>query len=372
MLNISLKHLFLNNSRGIKALLALTFAVLFSINLNCGKRKPPLPPIEQVEQRATIEGFQRGNQVRLSWNLPARNAPDSSISNISRVDVYRLTEPLESTLTLSEEEFLSRSTLIASLPIADGDFGLKKFNYSDTLEFTGQSARLRYAVRFVNSAGQKASFSNFLLVEPLNKVAQAPGNLSVKNSESAVQLEWTTPQTNVDGTTPVNLIGYNVYRSTSADATAKLINQTPVSRNAYSDKTFEFETTYFYFVRSVSLGSDGNPVESLESNIEKVFAVDTFAPSAPTGITVAAAPNNLSVFFAANPERDVAGYRLYRSQDRTAPMSQWENLTAELLTTNTFQDKKIESGKTYYYYLIAVDKSGNQSQPSEIFYETAP
>src|SRR5689334_23566824 len=89
----------------------LTLALLMS--LSCGKRKPPLPPRERVAQRVEIDGFQRGNQVLLSWKMPARNAPVNSLLHISRVDIYRLAEPANAPLVLSEEEFASRSVQIA-------------------------------------------------------------------------------------------------------------------------------------------------------------------------------------------------------------------------------------------------------------------
>ena len=148
-----------------KAPLAL-LAVVLLMSLSCGKRKPPLPPKERVAQRVEISGFQRGNQVILSWKMPARNAPEGNTLHINRADIYRLAEPLTSPQGLSEGEFASRSTLIATLDIGDDDFAMKTLSYADTLQFAGQAARLRYAIRFVNSSGQKAAFSNFFLLEP--------------------------------------------------------------------------------------------------------------------------------------------------------------------------------------------------------------
>src|SRR5688572_11679113 len=153
---------------------------LFSIipSSGCGKRGAPVPPRERVLQRVEISGYQRGNQVVLSWQMPARNAPKGNTLNISRADIYRLAEPANSPLRLSEEEFANRSTLIAALTITDADFGLKTITHRDTLQFAGQAARLRYAIRFVNNSGQKAGFSNALLIEPTSKVASAPTSLS--------------------------------------------------------------------------------------------------------------------------------------------------------------------------------------------------
>lgn len=354
-----------------KAPLALLALVVLS-GYGCGKRGVPLPPEERVQQRAEITAFQRGNQVVLSWKMAARNASAGSVLHIASVDIFRLAEPLTSPQTLSEEEFASRSVVIASMPITDADFGLKTISYRDTLQFAGQPVRLRYAVRYVNASGQRAAFSNFFLLEPAARVANAPTSLSTSVAQEAVTLAWAAPTQNVDGTTPVNVIGYNVYRSPSAKEAGKLINPSPVGQATFADRTFEFAKEYFYFVRAVSVGTGGEPVESLESPIVSVRPVDTFAPSPPASITIAATPTTISLFFPPNPEADVVGYRVYRTLDHDKAKAEWEQLTKDLLTANTFIDNRVESGKTYHYYLTATDKFGNVSSPSEVVNETVP
>jgi len=224
----------------------------------------------------------------------------------------------------------------------------------------------------VNASGQKAAFSNSLLIEPASKIAAAPGQLAATPSQEAIHLTWQPPATNIDQTSPPSILGYNVYHSTSMTQAAKLLNKTPVTTVGFDDEFFEFNKDYYYFVRAVSVGTQVEPVESAESNVLKFKAVDTFAPSPPSAITVAAAPGTISIFFAVNPEKDVAGYRIYRSEDRSLPLDKWTPLTPELLKKNTLQDSRVESGKTYYYYLTATDTAGNTSLPSEIVSETVP
>src|SRR5215813_4597450 len=318
------------NSKAPIALLA--FALL--ISLSCGKRRPPLPPNERVPQRVELSGIQRGSNVVLSWKMPARNAAKGSVLNISRADIYRLAEPANSPLVLSEEEFASRSILIATVPITDADFALKTITYRDKLQFAGQAARLRYSVRLANASGQKAAFSNFLLVEPVARIAAPPTSLSAHFSQDAIKLSWTAPTENVDKTTPPNVLGYYVYRSTSENEPAKLLTKTPVTGVTYSDEFFEFGKQYYYFVRTVSASTEAVPIESDESNIVSLKATDTFPPSAPAAITLAAGQNVISIFFAVNPEKDIAGYKIYRSTDPNLPKEQWELLTQTLLKAN--------------------------------------
>jgi len=346
--------------------------LLALVAVGCGKRAAPIPPKERVPQRAEIAGFQRGNQVILSWKMPMHNAPKGSVLNISRADIYRLTEPVSSPLQLSDEEFANRSNLIAALALTDADFGAKVLNFKDALEFAGQAARLRYAIRFVNASGQKAAFSNVLLIEPTSKVAGPPTSLSAEASNEAIKLTWAKPAANIDASTPSSVLGYNVYRSASDKQPGQLLNKTPVTSTEFEDKFFDFGKDYYYFVRAVSVGTASEPIEGSESNVVKFKAIDTFAPQPPSAITVAAAPGAISIFFAVNVETDVAGYRIYRSTDRALPLAQWTQLTTDLLKTNTFQDTRVETGKVYYYYLTATDKFGNVSGRSEIVSETVP
>ena len=359
--------------------LQITFLLALSLSLGaaCGKRRPPQPPTERVQQRTeSLSGIQRGNQVILSWPAPRRNAPDPSVQSIRRIDVYRLAEKPRAPLALTEDEFAARSTLIGSVTYEQIKSSGDTLTYTDNLELAGEPTRLRYAVRYVNAAGQRAAFSNFLLLEPAARIAKPPTLIATGKeiSEDAITISWEPPPANIDGSTPVNLLGYNVYRVAEAESEVSPapINSALVAGTRYVDQNFKFGETYRYIVRSVSLGTEGGQVESLNSNSISVSPKDIFKPSAPASITVAAAPGRLSIFFPANPEADVAGYNIYRSTDPDLPRSEWTKLNGALLTRTTFQDERVESGKRYYYYLTAVDEAGNVSAESEVVSEVVP
>ena len=344
----------------------------------CGKRRPPLPPVERVQQRTELlSGAQQGNEVILSWPSPQRNAPDSSVQSIRRIDVYRLAEKPGAPLALTEDEFAARSTLVGSVTYEQIQTAGDTLTYRDALELAGQPTRLRYALRYVNASGQRAAFSNFLTIEPAARIAQAPTlGAEPKLTEDAITLTWQPPAANIDGSTPVNLLGYNVYRmdESQSEPSQVPINSALVSETEYADKHFQFGNNYRYIVRSVSLGTGGGQVESLNSNAVAVAARDTFPPAQPERPSIAPDPSfgRLAIFFAPNKEPDLAGYDLYRSTDPNVPKERWTKLNQSLLTRTTYQDERVESGKTYYYYLRAVDQSGNVSPPSEVTSERVP
>lgn len=319
--------------------------------------------------------MQRGNQVILSWPAPRRNASDGSVQSIRRIDVYRLAEKPRAPLALTEEEFATRSTLIGSVTYDQIKTASDFLTYTDTLELAGEPARLRYAVRYVNAAGQRAAFSNFLLLEPAARIAHPPTIIVTGKEvgEDTITITWQPPTANIDGSTPVNLLGYNIYRVAEPESEiTQPLNDALISGTQYQDRNFKFGDSYRYVLRSVSLGTEGGQVESLNSNSISVSPSDTFPPSAPTSITVAAAPGRLSIFFPANPEGDIAGYNIYRSTDPDLPKDKWTQLNQGLLTRTSFQDERVESGKRYYYYLTAVDHAGNVSPLSEVVSETVP
>jgi len=60
-------------------------------------------------------------------------------------------------------------------------------------------------------------------------------------------------------------------------------------------------------------------------------------------------------------ESDLAGYRVYRSQQDG---ERGVLLTPDLLPSPTYRDNSVQSGQRYWYTVTAVDRSGNESAPS--------
>lgn len=328
----------------LKAKLALITLALFI--LACGKRTPPTPP---TRQNLLLSGYQKGSSIIISWQNKAEKA-----------EVYRLVESIDSPSNLTEEDFRNRSSLIAVLR--------DSLTFEDKLLFTGQPVRIHYAVRLAVQG--RLIRSTIFSIEPLVKVPLPPKSLVASVSQDKIVLRWSPPSGNIDGSKPVNLIGYNVYRVEGQDF--KQLNRLPLQQEYFEDYFFEFERSYEYFVRSIAVNEEGELVESDDSDSVQLIPKDTFPPSPPEALTAAASPDSISIFFAVSRDKDVIGYVVFRSEDPSLPLEQWQRLTSDLLTTNTFQDNRVESGKTYFYYVKAVDKFGNISPPSEIVNEMVP
>jgi hypothetical protein len=234
------------------------------------------------------------------------------------------------------------------------------------------NVRLRYAVRYVNKRDQAAQFSNTVAIEPAPGVAQPPAGLAAESpSQDVVTLSWSPPDANVDGTRPASIVGYNLYRRPAKRSTfGSPINEDPVTEASFVDKEFQYGQQYVYMVRVLSQGPDGL-IESAESESITFTPLDTFAPSAPDPVTVASANGIISVFWPSAPERDVAGYNLYRAEQEDATDSQWVKLNDQLLKTLTYRDERVVLDRKYFYRVTAVDIHGNQSAPTKVISEIA-
>jgi fibronectin type 3 domain-containing protein len=87
--------------------------------------------------------------------------------------------------------------------------------------------------------------------------AQAPSD----TVHHQVDLSWEAP-----ATSPVEIIGYHVYRAPAGGSAYQLLNTSPAVETVYLDTTVQSGLSYNYFVTSV----DGSGVESGASNTVSV------------------------------------------------------------------------------------------------------
>ena len=72
---------------------------------------------------------------------------------------------------------------------------------------------------------------------------------------------------------------------------------------------------------------------------------------------------HLELSWAINPETDIAGYNVYRSDQADNLRNR---LNTELLRTPAFRDMNVLPGHRYFYSVTAVDHAGNESPSSAV------
>lgn len=335
----------------------------------CAKTGEPHPPAVLVPKPAAdLVARQYSDQVLLAFSMPAQNTDGSPVDVLGSIEIWRRTdERTNKAFALTDPEFLKGAEKIQSIA-ADKISAFqrdKMILIRDDLAFADRSSiyskEFRYAVRFVNRKRQSAGLSNQSIVAPV-PIPPPPRNLSAEVTQDFIRLKWAAPAENMDGSVPPRIAGYNIYRTEDPkNFPAAPLNHDLVSKPEFEDRDFVFDKTYYYSVSIV--GSRENPYgESLASAALALLPRDTFPPGAPQNLNGVAAGPAVLLLWAAPPERDVAGYRVYRREDgETAPRL----LQQELVKALSYRDEKVQQSRKYSYRVTAVDTYGNEGPAAE-------
>jgi fibronectin type 3 domain-containing protein len=113
-------------------------------------------------------------------------------------------------------------------------------------------------------------------------------------------------------------------------------------------------------------------VEGNDSPRVRVVAHDIFPPSVPSGLQAVYSGEGqkpfIDLIWAPVPSADLAGYNVYRSEGEAAPIK----MNSDLVKTPSYRDMAVSAGKTYTYFVSAVDARNNESQKSEAASEAVP
>ena len=171
----------------------------------------------------------------------------------------------------------------------------------------------------------------------------------------------------VKPTAPVAPIAPNASASAPSGATADKpaaptapLNSALLTTPVFTDPRVEFGAERCYEVRRVEMAGTV-AIESAPSGPTCVKLVDTFAPAAPRMLQSVASGTTVNLIWEANSETDLAGYMVLRGE---APGDKLAPLTKTPMTDASYTDSTVRRERTYVYEVIAVDKAGNQSAPS--------
>jgi hypothetical protein len=155
-------------------------------------------------------------------------------------------------------------------------------------------------------------------------------------------------------------VGAPAGKPAAATAPILPLNAKLLTTAGFDDPRVEFGTERCYVVRRVEMVGP-IAIESAPSPPACVTPIDKFPPAAPKAVTSVASGTAVSLIWDANAEADLAGYLILRAEgpdDKLAP------LTASPITDASYVDTSVRRNRTYVYEVVAVDKVGNQSAPS--------
>ncbi|HTZ73864.1 MAG TPA: hypothetical protein VMB47_08085 [Candidatus Aquilonibacter sp.] len=384
--------------------------VLFAMLAGCAspgepvERKPALPVAI-----SDLAAGQSGNDVVLTCSVPKETVDHSTLGEPPSFEVYRAIHPVPP-VTSSAPAAAPQLALLVTIPAAlvPSYITGNHFRYVDSLtagDFLSshQQSVASYMVRTSVSDDKESADSNRVNLD----IYPAPlpiTDLHAEGVRSAIVLHWTAPGTDLTGDVPA-IGGYHVFRANAptpptvtatnalntptagvepnqsaaaaAGASASSTSETPqltsplveigdADTTEYRDTDVQKDKTYVYSVRS-TIQADGKPLESADSNLATVTLRDVYPPSAPTQLLATpvpsegSAPAHVDLSWGINPETDLAGYNVYRSEEASVPGTR---INERLLPTPAFSDMNGVPGRSYYYTVTAVDRTGNESGPS--------
>jgi len=368
--------------RELARLASFAFRVLtlvFLFGSGCGAPGEPTPPSPPIPAAVTdLSAQQAGDGVQLTFTLPAKTVSGDRLTAPPAVEFVRGASKPDG--SPDRKSFRIVYTIPGSLVdnyVANGRLKfIDPIAPSETRLHPGSP--LVYVVRTRASKKRASADSNSISVRVF-PVPEAIAHVEAHVTESAIELSWPAA-TRTSGGDPLSaLTGYRVYRGeldpSSVEAASNDISKAkwkspltllaPSDDTSYHDTLFDFGKTYAYVVRSV-VHAEGNALESSDSVPVIVAARDTFPPATPQDLVAAVLPGAsagsvlVDLSWSINLETDLAGYRVYRSEQQD---TRGALITPDLLLAPAYRDTSVEPGHRYWYSVTAVDRAGNESEP---------
>jgi hypothetical protein len=360
------------------------FCVLATALLaGCGAPGIPIPPSLELAKPVTdLRAVRKGDKVYLAWSIPIETTERRAIRHPG---VTRICRTLGETITQcgtpagenppsSPTQGKPRASKKNASPIPRLTAG-----YTDTLPATFQNHagdQVTYAIEVLNTSERSGGLSNPVQV-PAAPALPPPANFRSEVTSEGVVLNWAEVQA------PSEIPGlrhlYRIYRREKGIEKNTLAGEIPLDNPPslqFIDRTFEWEQTYSYRATVVTvIAREGKPdlqVEGEETPTITVFAHDVFPPAVPAGLQAVFSGAGQAPFvdlvWAPDTEADLAGYNIFRREDGGQPMK----INSDPIKAPSYRDAGVQSGKTYFYSVSAVDVRGNESARSEEANEAVP
>lgn len=364
---------------------SLAAAIVLALLLpGCASPGAPVTRESNKPQAVTdLSASQMGDSIVLSFTLPTETVRGVALTEKPAVQIYRALESVPTNSPKNEKPRLLVTIPPQMLDRYEQNGRIvfpQALTPEDLAAHSGMEAVYEVRTRIGRSSSAPSNpFRMTILAAP-----QPIVDLRAQIVDGAVELAWSAPQIPPTGSEKPS-IEYEVYRSeisansktqsspeqgstnTAGATNAEFELLSKSSEPSYEDRTVEAGRTYTYVVRSTAKYSAGT-VESQDSNQARITFAPSTRPAPPehlVGTIISsnepASPFVVELSWAISMETDLAGYNVYRSDTESGAGTRVNN---SLVLVPVFRDSTVASGQNYFYRVTAVNRAGEESEPS--------
>jgi len=204
----------------------------------------------------------------------------------------------------------------------------------------------------VQAADSARNFS-----DPVSTIIQIPDHTPPEPPTNLVAINRDGIRVNVswDASRSGDVVEYIVYRQ-PGDSAQIILQKESVTHRRIRDERVNKGQMYIYSV--AAMDSAGN--ESTESTPDTVQVKDSTPPRSVRNLRIRKDENRVALHWEPVPAYDLAGYRVYRSN---LPTGIYKEVSDTLITVTHWPLPTNSDNR--WYYVRAVDSSGNNSAPAE-------
>jgi hypothetical protein len=324
----------------------------------CGRRAPPVYPELRLPQPVTdLAGIVREGGIDLSWTVPRRrvdNTPmrDAAVARVYRSDDTGTGDPKPALLV---RDRVAGYTEIAAVRLLDSPvLQAGRVTYSDTTALR-HDRRYTYVVLTEDSRGRVSAPST--RVSLLYVAApEAPRSLRAEAGEQRARLSWQAPERRTDGSVVDGPLEYEVLRAGSPEGPLTPVARTAAGVTTFTDTRLENDRAYSYAVRAIGSAGGGTALGEPSARVT-VTPADMTPPSPPANLVAIPSAGAVRLSWSPSPERDVAGYVVYRAAGAGA----LTRVGSTPAVTTVYLDRDLAPG-TYRYAVTARDAGARANE----------
>lgn len=232
-----------------------------------------------------------------------------------------------------------------------------------TEQYVGYAELERYSDRHLLFLYNNSNISTAFGVMATDVPAPGPKNLTATNpgTGNTLALDWTAPN-------DPEVVGYNIFRSTSAGTLGTQVNGSLVTGTTYTDISLTTGQTYYYTVRSQATDPfNSSSYASVNTNQVSAIPALILPPNPPTAMSAVDTQKGGEVLLKwTNPPLYAEKIKVYRSTTAGIIGSVVHTVSnAVANAAETYLDSGLANGTPFFYTIKGVNGKNEESSNTD-------